>query len=167
VNLLPNPWFLLAFVLAVGGAYVLGQDQGDDAGSARIQQAWDNAQRVAADNRAKRIENNRQKEQALQADADQQRNNDHALLQKRNADLRAARYELRNRPARPSGPGTSELPQAAGAGPKSGGATGAELYRDDAEFLTGKADLAQRIRDQRDTCYRRYEAAQKVMGTAQ
>lgn len=167
MSLIPNPWVLLAFVLALVGVRWYSLDEGEDLGSAKVQQAWDNAQRIATENRAKRIESNRKAEQALQAAADKERKESDVLSKKRDADLRTALLELRNRPARPSGPVAGELPTPAGAGPKGGGATGADLYRDDAEFLTGKADLAQRIRDQRDTCYRLYNAAREMKADAQ
>lgn len=44
-----------------------------------------------------------------------------------------------------------------------GSCTGAQLYRDDAEFLAGYAQQAEGVRIERDYYYGRYEAARKLL----
>lgn len=163
-NLIPSPWVILAFILCVGGAYVKGEMDGDDRGSARVQQAWTKADNDLLKWRQGRLEQSRKDERELQAAADKEREALDAANQKLDDRLRAAMRELRERPARPQ-PGAPAVPQVAGAGTPSWG-TGAGLYRDDGEFLTGRADVAQRIRNQRDACYRQYEAARRKADAA-
>lgn len=45
-----------------------------------------------------------------------------------------------------------------------GSCTGAQLYRDDAEFLAGYAQQAEGVRIERDYYYGRYEEARKLLG---
>jgi hypothetical protein len=162
---LPNPWVILAFVLAVGGAYVAGKVEGDDDGAARVQQAWDRSDRLASAMRASRIESNRKTEQGLQADADKERETIDAEKKRLAAGLDAALRELRNRPARPSGLQSGDVPTPAGADAEVGGCTGARLYRDDGEFLARFARTAQLVRADRDACYKLYnQARDKVNG---
>lgn len=159
MNLVPSPWVILAAVLTVGGAYVKGHVDGDDSGSARVQQAWTKADNDLLKWRMSKLEQNRKDEAALAAIGDKERRDLSAKNKDLDTQLADAMRELRNRPRRPQ-PGAAGVPQAAGPRPDHW-ATGAELYGDDAEFLVGKSDLAQRIRNQRDACYRQYEAAQR------
>lgn len=163
MNLLPSPWVALAFVLAVGGAYIAGEVNGDEEGAARVQQAWDKSDKILSDIRARRIEANRKAEQVLQEKADEERNKRDAEKKRLSNELDAAVRELRHRPARPGGLKPSDVPAPAGAAGEVRGSTGAELYRDDAEFLTRKAHVAQLIRVDRDTCYRLYNEAREKL----
>jgi hypothetical protein len=70
----------------------------------------------------------------------------------------AALASLRNRPERPTAV-TGSLP---GAPADCKGATGAELFRSDAEFLTREAARADKLRTALDQCYRQYDAGQKM-----
>ena len=69
-------------------------------------------------------------------------------LRRVRAGLLADLDELRNRPDRV--PGTDSAPRAACTG-----ATGAELYRADAEFLSREAARAEELRSEFDACQRR------------
>lgn len=163
MSLTSRAWVVLAFVLAILGAYLTGHTNGVESGSARVKQAWDIAEKNTAITRAKRIEDNRKTEQALQIAADLERKNRDAENKLLNVRLDNALRELQSRPPRPSRSPASDVPSAARAAPEVRGCTGAELYRDDAEFLTRKSDLAQRIRADRDACYSQYEATRKKL----
>ncbi len=160
---LPSPWLLLAAVLAIGGAYVAGEVEGDDEGSARVQQAWDRSDKLASDTRARRIEANRTKEQGLQANADNEREKQYAETKRLAAGLDAALRELQHRPARPSGLKPSDVPQVAGVAGDVRGCTGADLYRDDAGFLARYSHAARVILAERDTCRRLYNEAREKL----
>lgn len=163
-NLIPSPWVILAFVLCVGGAYVKGEMGGDDRGAARVQQAWTKADNDLLKWRQGRLEQSRKDERELQAAGDKEKEALRAQNDQLDSKYRVAMRELQQRPARPQ-PGAPAVPQVAGAGTPSWG-TGAGLYRDDSEFLTGLADIAQRIRNQRDSCYRQYETARRKADAA-
>jgi hypothetical protein len=156
-NLIPSPWVILAAVLAIAGAYIKGHVDGDDSGAARIQAAWTKADNDLLKWRMDKLQQTRKDERELQAAADKEKEALRAQNDKLDSKYRAAMLELRNRPERPK-PGAPGVPAVAGAGTPGWG-TGAGLYRDDSEFLVGRADIAQRIRNQRDACYRQYEAA--------
>jgi hypothetical protein len=143
-------------LLAAGGwrAYKTGEKHG----KAEVQQAWDadKAKRMAdaldAETKA------RTKEQQLQAQADAQRKAANAKIQTLNRDLGVALDELRNRPERPAA--GSDVPKVAGTG--TGGCTGADLYRPDAEAFVRLAADADRIRIALATCQAAYTDARAL-----
>lgn len=168
MNILFSPWFWLAFVLWTAGVGLIAGEHEKGAEHDRMQVAWDKANEVATKARQVRIDANRELMAGAQRNADKERQDHAKQVALLNDHLRDALGELRDRPARP-GPGSQGkggAPDAAGAGP-SGGCTGAGLYRDDAEFLTWRADAAQRIRLQRDSCYRLYGAAREAVSKLQ
>jgi len=75
-----------------------------------------------------------------------------------NGKLAAALERLRNRPERPAAVANGSTAPAAAAK----GATGAELFRPDAEFLSREAARADGLRAALAECYRVYDAAAKV-----
>ena len=149
-----NPWLILAFVLAVGAAAGGGYYQGNQAGKAVIQQAWDKekAEQYAA--YAKGQEEARQREQALQANADKLRKEKDVEIKNVTARATALANSLRERPSRPAE--GSAVSSTAGVG--SGGCTGKELYREDGEFLVRIAKEADELRAALKQCYNQYEA---------
>ena len=64
---------------------------------------------------------------------------------------------LRNRKTRPTQTGPSTTPQVGGS------CTGAQLYREDAEFLAGEAARADKLTIERDFYYERYERARLLL----
>lgn len=64
---------------------------------------------------------------------------------------------LRKRPTRPTQTGSSTITSASSA------CTGAQLYRDDAEFLARQAALADQVVIERDFYYERYESARRLL----
>lgn len=103
------------------------------------------------------IEANRQarrQEQILQAKADTELVNKNAEIKTIRTELDRALDELRKRPSRvpvPNAPGAAK------------GATGAELSREDAGFLTREAARADALRAELNYCYRIYDEAKESL----
>lgn len=133
-------------------------------GRAEVQQAWDRANAVAFRARGERIAAARKAEADLQESANEDRRRDAKALDDLNARVLALTGELRDRARRPvPAAGRADVHQQP-AGPRAaGGATGADLYRDDAEFLVRFAADSERIARQRDECYAKYERAQEAL----
>jgi hypothetical protein len=111
-----------------------------------------------ADQRAKDEQIARTTEQQLANAAATERKAAHEkerVLASRVADLRD---QLRNRPERPSA-GSPVAPAAS----TPAGNTGAGLYREDGEFLTGEAATAAQVAIERDACYVDYNAAREAL----
>jgi len=149
-----NPWLILAFVLAVGAAAGGGYYKGNSAGKSEVQQQWDKekAEQYAA--YAKGQEEARQREQALQADADKLRREKDAEVRNINARAAALANSLRERQARPAD--ADSVSSAASVG--SGACTGKNLYREDGEFLVRIAAEADELRAALQQCYKQYQA---------
>ena len=153
-----NPWVILAFVLAVGAAAGGGYYQGNTAGRAVVQQAWDKekAEQYAA--YAKGQEEARQREQEMQGAADRLRREKDAEIRDINARTIALSNSLRDRAERPS-----KDDSVSGAPRSCAGASGAELAKGDGEFLAGYSADAARLQAALDQCVKQYNAArQKV-----
>ena len=149
-----NPWLILAFVLAVGAAAGGGYYKGNSAGKSEVQQQWDKekAEQYAA--YAKGQEEARQREQALQANADKLRREKDAEVRNINARAAALANSLRERQARPAD--ADSVSSAASVG--SGACTGKNLYREDGEFLVRIAREADELRAALQQCYKQYQA---------
>lgn len=96
----------------------------------------------------------RRQEQILQAKADTELVNKNAEIKTISDELDRALDELRKRPSRvsvPNPPGSAK------------GATGAELSREDAEFLTREAARADALKAELNYCYRLYDEAKKSL----
>jgi osmotically-inducible protein OsmY len=154
-----NPWVILGFVLAVGAAAGGGYYQGNIAGKAVVQQAWDKekAEQYAA--YAKGQEEARQREQEMQAAADKLRREKDAQIKDINARATALSNSLRDRQERPAKDGAVS----GASGNRSAACSGKELYREDGEFLVRIAREADELRASLDQCVKQYNAArQKV-----
>lgn len=92
----------------------------------------------------------------LQAKADKERAIKNAQINSLSLELDESLKRLRNRPARPAG----DMPKPAGTG---GNGTGAELYREDAEFLAREAARADKLRIQLAQCRAAYNAAREAV----
>lgn len=161
----PLAWRLIGAALimaALAGFLGWVHHKGYVAGEATVHAAWDEANRVATDARQKRIEQVRSTEQALRLAADETRKKNAQAIANLTADATTLRDELRNRPGRPEAGRTNVPAGSAGPGPTVH-ATGADLYRDDADFLVGFATDASTIRIQRDACYAAYERVRSAL----
>lgn len=155
----PRQWLL---AIAFLGACVLGVkfwehrliQQGDQAGYARaVSRAKAAADKARADAE--------QKTKQLQTEADQARKEKTDALDELDRTARALADSLRQRPARPArGAG---LPAPAGAGPAAGGCNGAQLYREDGEFLAREAARADTLRIELQACHAAYQRAREIV----
>ena len=151
-----NPWMILGFVLAIGAAAGGGYYQGNTAGRAVIQQAWDKekAEQYAA--YAKGQEEARQREQEMQQAADKLRREKDAQIRDINARATALTNSLRDRQERPSKDGSMS-----GTARSCAGASGAELAKGDGEFLAGYSADAARLQAALDQCVKQYNAVRQ------
>jgi hypothetical protein len=97
----------------------------------------------------------RSKEQEWQQKANQTAEVHHEEMRIIGDQLDTALASLHNRPNRPA---TSNVPKTA---ITCKGATGAELSRPDAEFLTRESARADRLRSALDACYKQYDSIGK------
>ena len=155
---MPNPWVILAFVLAIAGALGGGYYKGNLSGRAEVQQLWDKEKADQYAEYAKGQEAARKREQEMQAAADKLRKDKDAEIRNINARATALANSLRNRPERPAQ--TSGVPDTART---CTGASGAELARGDGEFLVGySADVA-KLNAALDQCIAQYEAVRNKL----
>lgn len=103
-------------------------------------------------------EMSREREQSMISSADKLRKDKDAQIVLLNNRVGALLSELRQRPQRP--PSSSTAPPSPGSGK---GATGAELYREDALVLIGEAQRADRLRAALDQCYRQYDSVRESL----
>ena len=147
-----NPWVILGFVVAIIGAAGAGYYQGNEAGQAKVQQAWDKERAAQEAEYAAAQTAAREKEQALQANADQLRQEKDREIRNLNARATALANSLRNRPERPTQ--TSAVSNPSGVGQSA--CTARELYREDSEVVVGIAREADEIRIALKQCYAQY-----------
>jgi len=103
--------------------------------------------------KAEEVKNAREKEHQQQDAADQIRKDKDAQITAINNQLADALVQLRNRPSRSS--------QVSENGQSSVGCTGAQLYREDSDFLQREATRAETIRVALKACYAQYDEVTK------
>lgn len=103
--------------------------------------------------KAEEVKNAREKEHQQQDAADQIRKDKDAQITAINNQLADALVQLRNRPSRPS--------QVSENGQSSAECTGAQLYREDSDFLQREATRAETIRIALKSCYAQYDEVTK------
>ena len=148
-----NPYFIAGSVVAVVLAYGVGHWQGDEAGQAKVQAKWDQERAKLAEEYAANVTAMREKEQAMQGNADKLRQEKDREIREINAKSIALANSLRDRPNRTEGSGVSQTP---GTGQSS--CTGKDLYRQDSEFLIGIAREADELRIALKQCYAQYDS---------
>jgi hypothetical protein len=148
-----NPYIVAGGVLAVVCAYGVGHWQGDEAGQAKVQAKWDQERAKLAEEYAANVTAMREKEQAMQGNADKLRQEKDREIRELNARSIALSNSLRDRPNRTEGSGVSQTP-----GTGQSGCTGKELYREDGAVLIGIAREADELRLALKQCYAQYEA---------
>lgn len=158
--MIPSPWVILGFVIAVIGAAGAGYYQGDEAGQAKVQQAWDKERAAQEAAYAQAQAAAREKEQQLQTSADRIRQEKDREIRNLNARATALSNSLRDRPERPAAV-ASTVPGTASTGPASAGCSGPELYRQDAELLIREAERGDQLRAALKQCYAQYETIRK------
>ena len=151
-----NPWVILGFVLAIGAAAGGGYYQGNTAGRAVIQQAWDKEKAEQYAEYAKGQEAARAREQEMQEAADKLRREKDAQIRDINARATALTNSMRDRQERPSKDGSMS-----GTARSCVGASGAELAKGDGEFLAGYSADAARLQTALDQCVKQYNAVRQ------
>ena len=156
-----NPYFLAGAVIAVVVAGGAGYVKGTSHGKMVVQAEWDAERIKQQEAHAKALRESIEKQQALQADADQIRQEKDRETRELAARNTVLANSLRNRPERPTAP-SGTVPSPASAGPS--GCTGKELYRSDSEFLVGLAREADDLRIALKQCYAQYETIRLKLG---
>ncbi len=130
------------------------------AGKASVQAAWDKDRAVAAEAAAAAEQKVRQIERTMNEAAAKYVKDKYDAIRALNDRHRAIVDGLRQRASRPL-PGAVSSPAGTAAG--SGFCTGAELHREDGEFLAGEAARADELRAELSACYQQYEAARAAV----
>lgn len=149
----------VAAILCFGFAYYKGYDYGSD----RMAAKWAQQKAVLDEEYAAGLAAARKKEQdavAIATDIAKERENASQVIATLGAALRDS---LRNRPQR--GTATTEasrVSQDTPAAATSAGATGAQLYREDGQFLAGEATVGAEIKAELVLCRKQYEQVQKL-----
>jgi len=156
-----NPYFLVGALIAVAVAGGAGYVKGTAHGKAVVQAEWDAERLRQQEAHTKALQESIQKQQALQADADQLRQEKDRETRDLLARNTALNNSLRDRPQRPTTV-ASAVPSTASAG--SSGCTPRELYREDSEVVVGLAREADEIRLALKQCYAQYEAVRLKSG---
>jgi len=155
-----NPWLIVGFVLAIAGSFVGGYYKGNSAGMAKVQQQWDNEKAVQYEAYAQAQEAARAKEQNLQIQADRLREEKDNEIRNLNARATALTNSLRDRPSRTTTV-ASTVSSSTGLSCPTLTCTGAELSREDGEFLAGEAARADEARTLLKQCYDQYNAVRQ------
>lgn len=134
------------------------------AATAAVEKTLETERSAAARRAREEAEKARKSEQALQDQADLARKADQDEIRRIRADLDRTVIELRKRPARPAAPFTSAagVPTNPGAGQAAAGCTGAQLYREDGEFLAREAARAETVRRALGSCYAAHDRARSA-----
>lgn len=156
-----NHYFLAGAVIAVVVAGGAGYVKGTSHGKMAVQAEWDAERVKQQEAHAKALQESIEKQQALQADADQIRQETTREKRELTARNSALLNSLRNRPERPAAD-AGAVPSATSTG--SGGCTPRELYRQDSEVVVELARDADEIRLALKQCYAQYEAVRLKLG---
>lgn len=149
---------ILALLAGAWKCYVVGRNDG----RAEVAQMWDQERAKTAKAHADEQARARAREQILQRQADQDRQEKHREIARLTRQRDAALDSLRQRPDRPAN-ATSQAAAPAQPGPSAPGCTGSQLYRPDAAFLVGEAARADLIRAELAQCQAQYQAAERAM----
>jgi hypothetical protein len=125
-----------------------------------VQQQWDNEKATQYEAYAQAQEAARVKEQSLQAQADRLREEKDNEIRNLNARATALTNSLRDRPSRTTTV-ASTVPSPTGLSCPTLTCTGAELSREDGEFLAGEAARADEARTLLKQCYDQYNAVRQ------
>jgi len=155
----PKVWLELALAALVVGVCWWGYSAIYNRGAESVQVRWDAERQDQAEQSAKIAANALATTTALAATIENQRNDTYAQIATLNATVANAVIGLRNRPARDSAGGVPINPATGAAS----GATGADLLRQDGEFLVRESARADRLRLQLVQCQAQYSAAREAL----
>ena len=148
---------IVAGVLAVmlAGTHWQAYNMGAD----KVQAAWVAEQLSQAEQSAALQAQAQATTDKLKTDADQLRKSKNAQIARLDADLAAALERLSDRPPRP---GASDMPALAGPGANAS-CTGAQLYREDGQFLARESARADRLLADLAQCQDAYGKARDAL----
>ncbi len=152
-----NPYFLLGSLVAVIAAAGAGYFQGSEHGKASVQAMWDKEKAAQYAEYAKAQEEARKKEQELQANADQLRQEKDREIRNLNARATALNNSLQQRPSISTQSSTVSGSTSSG----QGGCTPRQLYRESAEDFVKVALEADNLRLALKQCYAQYDSIRK------
>jgi len=155
-----NPWLIVGFVLAIAGSFVGGYYKGNSAGMAKVKQQWDQERLQQQGEHIQALSDARIKEQNLQLQADRLREEKDNEIRNLNARATALSNSLRDRPSRATTV-ASTVSSSTGLSCPTLTCTGAELSREDGEFLAGEAARADEARTLLKQCYDQYNAVRQ------
>ena len=154
-------WYLaVGAAVAIGAAAVGGYHTGKETGMAEVQQAWDKEKTAQYTQYAKAMEESVEIQQQIQMGADKLRQEKDREIRDIIARNTALANSLRDRQSRPSAD-SSAVSNTASTG--SNACTGAQLYRQDGEFLTGLAREADELVAALKQCYAQYDAIRQTV----
>ena len=156
--------FLMALTVLLGCAWK-GYVLGEKAGKASVQALWDKEKLKQTEDSEKSKTDALKKERALQKTIDKQRKEAAHEVDVLMAQRDAALGELRQRPERQALNSSSPINPGAKPGSSPSRCTGAELYREDAEFLIGEAARADRTKAELKKCLARSESVEKGLNS--
>jgi len=151
-----SPYARLAAALMVAAALAGLYWKAYTSGKKTVQAEWNAEKLATAENTRILLMANAKTTSDLQAKADKERASKNAQINSLSLELDESLRRLRNRPERPAG----DMPKATGAG---GNGTGADLYREDAEFLAREAARADKLRISLNQCRAAYNAARDTL----
>ncbi len=158
-----NPLILLNWrvwaVLGLAAALMFTGWKAHSMGEAEVQAKWDAQSLEIAKQSLKLSEEATRTTDTLQANADETIEAKNAKITKLSSDLYVALNGLRNRPQRPAG---IDLSKGASAGANTS-CTGAQLYREDAEFLDREAARAERLLADLAQCQTQYNTVREAL----
>jgi hypothetical protein len=155
----PKVWLEIAIVVIIAATAWLGYNWVYNRGAESVQAKWDKERAVVAEQSAKAAADALETTKKLAETIDQQRDQTNAQITALNNSLSNAITGLRNRPSRTD---TGSVP----VNPTTGtaiGATGADLLRQDSEFLVREAARADKLRLQLAQCQASYNAAREAV----
>jgi hypothetical protein len=155
-----NPWLIVGFVLAIAGSFVGGYYKGNSAGMAKVKQQWDQERLQQQGEHIQALSDARIKEQNLQLQADRLREEKDNEIRNLNARATALSNSLRDRPSRATTV-AGTVSSSTGLSCPALTCTGAELSREDGEFLAGEAARADEARTLLKQCYDQYNAVRQ------
>lgn len=147
-----GPYKYLVIALVLGGILAGSHYKAYKAGGASVRAEWQSDKLRAAEALTEAQQKARAAELSMQAATDKLRQEKRDEIARLDRRYRTIVDELRNRAERPA-----TMPDSARDGQITAGCSGAELYREDSEFLARLARDADEIRLALNACYKQYD----------
>lgn len=144
-------WLATALFAVLIGTHVWAYNKGQD----NVQQKWNAAITLQAQETQKLVEDARAKEQGLQDAAEKLRRQKNEQINRLATDLADALDRLRQRPSR-----EGDMPTNTATG---AGCTGANLFRQDSEFLVREANRADKLLTDLAQCQTQYAKVRRQL----